>query len=574
MLVYKLIPHDAPPGFEPTIVDSTSPKDSSNSITSPSLAGNSYPSNNILPNRHSVSSPSPSLNISQSVSDDLINLQHTIPNTNYQSYSNTSGFSSQGSYSIERYQYRPSNHFSTSKEDLLTAGDVMNGGSGVRLDESGEFGSPETQHTMEETDLIGDGGILSQVVDDTPVSFSQDGLIPHSQVSVHSDEGSQPHQNNAQKFHNATPPSNYGNLLAPASHVDNFIDSQRSDLVSRRSSSQQSLNIQNSPGNVFNKEPPRFNFSNSQSMEHLNEYQQNRNISMQEPNVSPYHQQLQKNSTAFQGSSPNFVLSQEFPVVHNQQEGYYFTDPSMGGTYVMTQPEGQAWQRAPMHLQHHYRSQYEKQMMHSPQHRGQYHPIRGGQYQSRGEYPPGRGDYPPGRGDYPPGRGDYPPGRGDPFERGSSISENEFRSGPPPSQYNQNYMDKQRRTSVPTEYYDARGMGRTNQPPYPTSRNWSSDDDHYPQRPVYRSHDDDPTIDYALSQPVPYISYGPHYGRYPNYHMGVSQPMSINRGSMNGPSGYSLSQPGEARMRPTYGNSRQRPSVLKNINEGSLRERR
>ena len=67
---------------------------------------------------------------------------------------------------------------------------------------------------------------------------------------------------------------------------------------------------------------------------------------------------------------------------------------------------------------------------------------------------------------------------------------------------------------------------------------------------------------------------GPHYGRYPNYHMGVSQPMSMNRGSMNGPSGYSLSQPGEPRLRPTYGNSRQRPVVLKNIKEGSLRERR
>lgn len=378
------------------------------------------------------------------------------------------------------------------------------------------IGSGNKMEVVGSSDYSPHGGVqsndgtenLSQVIDD---DYSQD--ILQSQISLHSEEGA---HGGPGKF----PPGPGGtydivDVLTPSSGYGTNMNKS-----SMRSASQQSLDTIHKQGQVDSSpyhsknSNNRFSFSHSQSMERLHEFQQGHYYRGGGVPPPSYHQQL--------------ALSQDF-----SQDTTYFPPDQMGGGY-MTQPEGSMW----------------NQRLHPSQFQQQ-------RYWGVGSYDPRQ--YPPMhqmmQRQYPHGGGRGMP---DPYDR--RLPEGEYYHGYP--QLN----DPRKRNSamgVPGEYYDEHfmGGGRGSGSRYGQAvpRGWGKpyEDDY--QRQILREEDQ---LEFPLSQPASYS------GRYP-----YAPPPSLPMGRlMNGPSGYSLSQPGGGGgMRSPHDKHKQKKSALKNRNEQSPR---
>ncbi len=248
---------------------------------------------------------------------------------------------------------------------------------------------------------------------------------------------------------------------------------------------------------------------------------------------------------------------------HAHHEGYSMQQDPYSGMMVMSQVDQHGWS--------HHRNPRMISNMHVS---GYPPPPRGG--------PPLRG---------PQYGHDYGMNRPE-FDQGSvngSYGDNEFRSPYPPappmmySQQQQQMIEKEKRRKSLHEQENMK-MGRG---PYHHMQPYTTDMFGY-QRQFYGHIDEDPSIDYTLSQPSPYMMYPPQpqqhsYNRYPPGYQqspmnaGVHMGMGMNRmggGRLgNVPSGYSLSQGGEPRMRNVgFGGERgmggkPRKSALRNGNE-------
>ena len=419
----------------------------------------------------------------------------------------------------------------------LTRGSKIGGG----VNESDEFRQVPEEHRLHSSELLDDSESLSQVIDDH-MSFSQEiqSVHPHSQVSIHSEEASQNHHSASQKYSDHTPSNYEMELLTPTSHVDTYTETQRTNQLPGRSSSQHNLDTLHVESPMFTKDSGRFSFTHSQSMEHLHDYQQPKSTGQDQ---YPY---FNRGSNSFQQPA----LSQDYPMVHSQQDlHHFFPDQQMSGyNIMMTQPEG-TWNPRMYSVpggQRYRTPQYDAAMM-----RGHQYPIQ------RGQYVQGRG-------------------KPDPFERTNSRGDADYYHNFQSPQYNE-YMERRKRSSVTgvPEVYDDHYIGGRGMNPHPRynqpgSRGWVKkvpDEDGYnyfPHRPMIR--EDDPNIEHHLSQPTSYVP----SSRYPPY-LGFPVVMGRHGGGMNAPSGYPLSQPSMSMRMPYDRHIKQRRSALKNRNEQSPR---
>ena len=488
------------------------------------------------PSPLSTGSVSPSVNVSYRTSS---------PSTNYtKRYPLMPGFDNESYASPQSDYLNQSANSDFDSHNLLIDGELTRGSKvGGGANESDEFREVPDEHRLHSRELLDDSEALSQVIDDN-ISFSQEiqSVHPHSQASVHSEEASQNHHSASQKYSDHTPSNYEMELLAPPSHADTYSETQRTSQIPGRSSSQHNLDTLHIESPMFSKDSGRFSFTHSQSMEHLHDYQQPKSTGQDQ---YPY---FNRASNSFQQPA----LSQDYPMVHSQQDlNYFFPDQQMSGyNIMMTQPEGSTWNPRMYSVpggQRYRTSQYDTVMM-----RGHQYPI------PRGQFVQGRGKL-------------------DPFDRTNPRGDADYYHNFQTSPYNE-YMERRKRSSVtgvPGEAYEdhyAGGRGMNPHPRYnqPGPHGWIKkglDDNGYnyfSQRSMIR--EDDPNIDHHLSQPTSYVP----SGRYPP-HLGIPVVMGRHGGGMNAPSGYTLSQPSIS-MRPPYDRYiKQRRSALKNRNEQSPR---
>lgn len=382
-------------------------------------------------------------------------------------------------------------------------------------------------------------------------SMDQPGHPVASQISVTSFEGtSQPSLGNSQRF---SPPGNY-DMSLPVTQ-GSFQD------PSQQSSAHHGEELDNMPskgGNLHspNISNPSFHFS--PSMEKLNDFHSNSSRPMSQDNLgnSPFR------TNSFHHAP---TLSQEPPSTYNmpghgQHDNFSMqppTDPYNMMVMSQVDQHGGAWPWNPR--------------MYTNMHSAGY-PPRGG--------PPFRNQF---------NRPDFGMREPDRSSVSSNYSDYDF-SNPYPGMYPPTHnqfkdMDKKRKMSQ-QDPQDGRGRGYPpHAPPYTDMYGY--------QRQFYHGSEEDSSMEVALSQPAAYMMYPPHnpYNRYHGYqsHMGPGGPppqgmggQGVNRMNSGGgagggrvknvPSGYSLSQGGEPRMRNMgLGNDKMfhkpRKSTLKNGGE-------
>lgn len=347
---------------------------------------------------------------------------------------------------------------------------------------------------------------LSQVnmemVNDFPDHPDSQIGIP-SQISFHSDDG--------HKFNSSTTPPNYDlDPVAPVSDDSGFYSNQARTLPhssdpnkSNMANTQPSLNQHQFDLPYHQQQRLSASFSASQSMDRLDMLHKN------DSNMYPFGM-----------GGVGGGMSQDHPAVQSQQDLYYPSDMGMGGPggYMMIPPEGgSGWPNSRMYM----------------------HPMM---------YAGGRGG----------GAYHMPPHRHNQYMGGRGLDHyNHYPDeGYPPLPPHMQLMDRRSKRSsigsVPPEYDDHMTGGRGR---YPPPRGWgkSGYDDDYSM--IRR---DDDQLDYPhLSQPAAYST-----NRYSMMTPPTAPPLHMNR--ISGPSGYSLSQPG-------MGGVYRKKSVLKNRNEQSPR---
>lgn len=348
---------------------------------------------------------------------------------------------------------------------------------------------------------------LSQVnmemVNDFPDHPDSQIGIP-SQISFHSDDG--------HKFNSSTTPPNYDiDPVAPVSDDSGFYSNQARTLPhssdpnkSNMANTQPSLNQHQFDLPYHQQQRLSTSFSASQSMDRLDMLHKN------DSNMYPFGM-----------GGVGGGMSQDHPAVQSQQDLYYPSDMGMGGPggYMMIPPDGgSGWPNSRMYM----------------------HPMM---------YAGGRGG----------GAYHMPPHRRNQYMGGRGLDHYDHypdSDGYPPLPPHMQLMDRRNKRSsigsVPPEYDDHMTGGRGR---YPPPRGWgkSGYDDDYSM--IRR---DDDQFDYPhLSQPAAYST-----NRYSMMTPPTAPPLHMNR--ISGPSGYSLSQPG-------MGGVYRKKSVLKNRNEQSPR---
>ena len=504
--MYRHIPHDSTPDYKPITIGD--PNATSSTSPDPSLQQTSYTSN------PQPSSETSTAIVVSSTSSDTSNMYFT---------NSTPSISFDKRYSpVPTTSYNTDIHYGSSPRDFMTTPtnmyatheDMVSSG-GQQMD----MGPSSTEYVPQDigihsSEIVVDERAenLSQIMDD----FSHDLLHPHSsqigehsQISVHSEEGQ---HGTTQKYLPNTTSYEMVDMLTPSS---SGYGSNLQKPIATRSVSQQSLDMIHKQGIIespyHTSSAGKNTFSNSQSIERLHELQQQQSLHYYRSGVYPM--------------APAMYHHQQLSQDYSQDPPYY---PEQMG--FLTQPE--------MWNQRIHPSQMQQRSWASSY--GQYLP-----HMKQFQFPPPTG------------------GRGmpDPYDR--RPDDYGYHGYP---QFN----DPRKRNSalgIPGEYHTAAGFdeyyfGRGTSPRYtqPIFRGWGKGgyEEDFPQR----QREEDP-MDFPLSQPASYS------GRYPVHHPSahsIHQSMGSNR-YVNGPSGYSLSQPGTS-MKSSH---KQKKSALKNRNEQSPR---
>ncbi len=381
------------------------------------------------------------------------------------------------------------------------------------------------------------GDPLSQVIEDPVIStFSEIEPVSHpaaSQISVHSFEGaSQPSLGTTQRFTHS-PTSNY-NMLTPPQGYHNT--SNQYSVRGQQSSIQQGTETRPDKGNLDSPKlgGSNFHFTTSRSTDRLNDIQnggRTMSTSMDSSNQSPY-----RNNNNNSYHPPTLSQDAPYSLGHGSHDNYSMShDQYNMNMMVMSQVDQLQWP-----------------------------PRNPRMYSNMAGYPP-RGGPPQMRGS---GYGmEYGNNMRPDFDRSSVSSDYDFRnpyqSSGPPMYSQQQFMekDKRRKQSMQEENMKmGRGPPHHVSPPYPDMFAYQH------QRQYYHAPEEDPSYDITLSQPATYMMYPPQqmpYNRYQNFQPpmppqagGGQQPnMGMGMGRMNPgrlknvPSGYSLSQGGEPRMK-------------------------
>lgn len=546
-----MIPHDAPPGYQPVLVGGVNTSETEPPTQQPTplidLSHNSGPHNS-GPTILNGYQPSPIVPPPPSAND-------YSPPTKEMYSSPVPGYNGDvgGVYGRD-FLSTPTNLYNnngSSRDDILGDVPVSNNSMSNGGRPSDDFRpSGITSHDIPTAQLMDEDEQLSQVGMELMdhESFSQDmtsshphSQVGHSQVSLHSQDSHKYSSSNTPNFEMSSGGEGVvsrGGEGGGGSEGDTgtYHPNPNSEVINSNSSKSMTM-LDSTKSNPNNHQ---FSFTTSQSMERLDLYQP--------PQGRPSSQQFQDfmsfNRTGM-GYQHGPTLSQDYPMVHSQQDMYYYPpNEGGGGGYMMTQPEGNMWNPR-LYPAQRYRHPY------APPPHMQPHPPRPQYAQMGGRDPYDRrpeSDYYhlSGGGGYSP----YPPHH---------------------HQYNDyNTPDRRnKRTSlsgVPLEYDDhltPGGGGRGMRYPSRGSGAWKGYDDDY-LHPPQRERDDDPSTDYHLSQPATSYTGGRYSQQF------TTPPFAMGRpGNMSGPSGYSLSQPGGSSSFSF--DKTKKKSVLKNRNEQSPR---
>ena len=558
ILEYQFIPHDAPPGYTPVTIGA--PPTSDPLMDAPPTSHPLPPLNQVTtpPNQNLRSTTRKHNGIIPDVHVDTTSTRQDLQ----RAHKSSSSVSSTGFQNDPGYQTRYNNGCGHSPPEDHAHDEYEDHYGYNYYEEDPQKLSDQGDFEPGDRDSVEHGAPLSQVIEDpTNEPFSND-VVEHanhpitSQVSVHSFDGvSQPSLSGSQRFVHS-PSNDYD--LTPASQGE-YRDSQSMGEVSRHSNATLPDSSVKGPVDLDspNLNGTKFHFTESRSMERLSD------IPMNTRQMGGGHDRMNtpQRTPSFQHAPE---LSQDpTGMGYTHHEGYPMQDP-YSGMMVMSQ-DHYGW------------SHHRNPRMYSSMHRTGYPPPpRGG--------PPIRG---------PQYGHEYGMNRPE-FDQGSvngsySGGDNEFRSHYPPApsmmyspQQQQMFEKEKRRKSLHEQENMKMGRG-----PYHPMQPYTTDMFGYQRQ--YYGHlplDEDPSIEYACSQPSTYMMYPPQQHSYNRFPPGYQQSpmnagghigMGMNRmggGRLgNVPSEYSLSQGGEPRMRNVgFGGERgmggkPKKSALRNGNE-------
>ena len=372
---------------------------------------------------------------------------------------------------------------------------------------------------------------INDMEDQHELHFSEE-LPTHSQISIHSEVSS--HPGNSQRYHDNLSYEN--DLLASEGPRHTHPMSKPSPTEPNFEPDPPS----STPNTTFIRDSQR-----SKSIEHLSaEYQlpgggvKAYGRSTNHLNFVPAPAPLRM----AQSMSHMSLSQQEMPPMHGQPQDLYYYDPGSGG-FIMTQPEGSGWHRMPPHMGPRYWPHYDPNMMRG-MHRMPFQPHT----------------------------------RSSMDHMGMGDNKDQMGYAHHPS-YN-DYQDRRKRFGSTSAYDDNMmgGAGRGNRYSHPHVRSWGMKEDDQSYPPRMRGFEDE-SMDYNLSQPVQFSTYGGqlpggYHGGPGGHHVPHYNRMSVSGGNIgNMPSGYSLSQPAPG-MRMSMGRldrTKQIKSALKNRSEQSPR---